>query len=85
MRDDSATTFRTDDIDGAAYLIAEGGQLVSVERAAAGFSVFTIEGVSVRELAERYVRGNVVVNIDRFIAARRLLLDRIGRARRLAT
>jgi len=83
-RDDPASTISTDDVDGASYLIAEGCRLVDVERLGNGFSRFVIAGDEVRELAQRYLRGGVVVDLERYLAARRLLLDRIGRVRRFA-
>lgn len=85
MPDDTqASTLRTDDIDGAAYLLAEGARLVAVVRGSDGYSSFVIEGREAQALADRYARGGILVDLDRFLAARRLLLDRIARARRFA-
>lgn len=81
--DAPSATLRTDDIDGAAYLLSEGARLVAVVRGANGFSAFVIEGHDAQALADRYARGGILVDLDRFLAARRLILDRIGRARRL--
>ncbi len=81
--DTQASTLRTEDIDGAAYLVSEGARLVAVERAPNGYSSFLIEGERVQALADRYARGGIFVDLDRFLAARRLILDRIGRARRV--
>lgn len=78
-----STTLRTEDIDGAAYLLSEGARLVAVVRGANGYSSFVIEGDDTQALADRYARGGLLVDLDRFLAARRLILDRIGRARRL--
>lgn len=82
--DDAPTsTFRTEDIDGAAYLLSEGARLVAVVRGASGYSSFVIEGREAQTLADRYAQGGILVDLDRFLAARHLILDRIGRARRL--
>ncbi len=77
------STLRTEDIDGAAYFLSEGARLVAVVRGADGYSSFVIEGREAQALADRYARGGILVDLDRFLAARRLILDRIGRARRL--
>lgn len=85
MPDDTqASTIRTDDIDGAAYLLAEGARLVAVVPGSDGYSSFVIEGPDAQAFADRYARGGILVDLDRFLAARRLLLDRIARARRIA-
>lgn len=76
-------TVRTDDVDQAAFLLSEGARLIAVEPSASGFSMFAIAGAHAEELTDRYVRGGVTVDLDRFLAARRLLLDRIARVRRL--
>lgn len=81
--DAQPSTLRTEDIDGAAYLLSEGARLVAVERAPNGYSSFVIEGDHAQALADRYARGGILVDLDRFLAARRLILDRIARARRL--
>lgn len=81
--DAQTSTLRTEDIDGAAYLLSEGARLVAVVRGADGYSSFVIEGREAQALADRYARGGILVDLDRFLAARRLILDRIGRARRL--
>lgn len=81
--DAHASTFRTEDIDGAAYLLSEGARLVAVERAPDGYSSFVIQGDDAQALADRYAHGGIFVDLDRFLAARRLILDRIARARRL--
>jgi len=81
--DTHASTFRTEDIDGAAYLLSEGARLVAVERAPDGYSSFVIQGDDAQALADRYAHGGIFVDLDRFLAARRLILDRIARARRL--
>lgn len=84
-RDDAQTSsLRTEDIDAAAYLLSEGARLVAVEPAANGYSSFLIEGDDARTLEDRYAHGGILVDLDRFLAARRLILDRIARARRLA-
>lgn len=81
--DAQASTLRTDDIDGAAYLLSEGARLIAVVRGSNGYSSFVIEGHDAQALADRYARGGILVDLDRFLAARRLLLDRIARARKL--
>ena len=81
--DPQVSAIRTEDIDAAAYLISEGARLVAIEKAPNGYSSFLIEGDGAQALADRYARGGILVDLDRFLAARRLLLDRIARARRL--
>ncbi len=82
--DDARTpALRTEDIDGAAYLLAEGARLVAIEQAPNGYSSFLIEGDDAKALADRFARGGILVDLDRFLAARRLLLDRIARVRKL--
>ncbi len=79
----AAVAIVTDDIDEAAFLLSEGARLVAVERAPNGYSSFAIEGDDAQALADHYARGGVLVDLDRFLAARRLILDRIARARKL--
>ncbi len=81
--DPQVSAIRTEDIDAAAYLISEGARLIAIERALNGFSAFVIEGDGAQALADHYARGGIQVDLDRFVAARRLLLDRIARVRRL--
>ena|ERR1700687_3290289 len=78
-----ASTLRTEDIDGAAYLLSEGARLVAVVRGSDGYSSFVIEGRDAQGLADQYAQGGILVDLDRFLAARHLLLDRIARVRKL--
>lgn len=79
----AAVAIVADDIDEVAFLLSEGARLVAVKRAANGYSSFAIEGDHAQALAVRYAHGGILVDLDRFLVARRLILDRIARARRL--
>lgn len=84
MRDDENATVRLDDLDGAAFLLAEGCQLERVEPdETSRFHVFTLNGARAHALVNRYARGEAVVRLDAFLAARRGLLDIVHRAERV--
>lgn len=80
---DLPSPIRTHDLDLAAYLLAEGADLIAVEGVAGAGHEFLIDGAGVPDRVEAYVRGQAVVALDRFLSARNGLLDRLHRPLRV--
>lgn len=84
MREGDPATVTTEDLDLAALLLAEGATLSGILPSdTGGRHRFTLTGERARDVADAYVRGDVLVSLDAFLTARRALLDRLHRAERV--
>lgn len=81
----SESRIETADMECAAYLLAEGGELAALVPLIPGSTRhrFVIRGARVRELADAFARGGVVVDLDKFLTQRRGLLSRVHRSDRI--
>lgn len=79
-----SATVITHDLDLAAYLLAEGAELLSVEPSgSSNRREFALRTPRSAELVATYTNGTASVSLDAFRNARRALLDRLHRAERV--
>jgi hypothetical protein len=59
--------YETDDLHEAAYLVAEGCELLDATEEKRGKVIFTIDGENIPELSSNYFRGFATGNITEFL------------------
>lgn len=59
--------YETDDLHEAAYLMAEGGELVDAREERRGKVTFTLAGENLVELSRNYYRGFASTNVTEFL------------------
>lgn len=59
--------YETDDLHEAAYLVAEGCELVDATEEKRGKVVFTVSGENIAELSGNYYRGFASTNVAEFL------------------